>query len=254
MQAAVLGPVDRMNVYYQIDVGQKPVVYVRCDPRTYEVFAVEQHYLLPACPELGSDLKIGRAANLQNREQTFRENGVFVFFVSLECTDDSTLLENTLKEMFQAQRSSTGTEYYDLRNLKALFEEQDARGVLEKMKERIRAVIAGLVFLFTLQVTIYTANDVYGNRGDISVTFTREVMPVEGRKNDQVYQTMISENMVLAEENQVLGKRAREQEEVLARRADRIAELERANEALERDNEEMRKRLKLANEVVVLQP
>jgi predicted NBD/HSP70 family sugar kinase len=179
---------------------------------------------------------------------------VFVFFVSLECTDDSTLLENTLKEMFQAQRSSTGTEYYDLRNLKALFEEQDARGVLEKMKERIRAVIAGLVFLFTLQVTIYTANDVYGNRDGISVTFTREVMPVEGRKNDQVCQTMISENMVLAEENQVLGKRAREQEEVLARRADRIAELERANEALERDNEEMRKRLKLANEVVVLQP
>jgi hypothetical protein len=38
MQAAVLGPVDRMNVYYQIDVGQKPVVYVRCEkPNTRDM-------------------------------------------------------------------------------------------------------------------------------------------------------------------------------------------------------------------------
>jgi hypothetical protein len=211
MHSAVLGPVAKTNVYYQIQTNSKPVVYVRCDPQTYEMFAVEQQHLLPACPELGSDLKIGRAANLQNRENTNRENGVFVFFVSLECTDDSTMLENVLKEKFQSQRSSTGTEYYDLRNLKNLFEEQHARGVLEQMKGQIRSTIAELSFLFTLHVTIYTANDVYENRDGIAVTFTLEVVPVRGRLKDQDYQAIVAEKMVLVEENQVLGKHVREQ-------------------------------------------
>jgi hypothetical protein len=123
MHSAVLGPVAKMNIFYQIDTSYRPVVYLRCDPLTYEVFDVDQRDLLPACPRLGTDLKIGCSTNLQNRENTYRHNGVFVFFVSLQSTDDSNLLEKTLKERFQSQRSSTGTEYYDLRNLKKLFKE-----------------------------------------------------------------------------------------------------------------------------------
>jgi hypothetical protein len=43
------------------------MVYLRCDPRTYEEFDVEQHILLPQCPEeLTGGVKIGQAYNLAN--------------------------------------------------------------------------------------------------------------------------------------------------------------------------------------------
>jgi hypothetical protein len=56
-----------------------------------------------------------------------------------------------LKERFVSMRSDTGTEYYDLTKLKKLFKEPHARGVLEKMKQCIRDILAELTFLYTLR-------------------------------------------------------------------------------------------------------
>jgi hypothetical protein len=72
----------KMPITYLIDQKDRPCVYLRCDPRTYEVFTLEHHTYLPECPELGDDLKFGHAKNLARREETYETNGVFVFFAS----------------------------------------------------------------------------------------------------------------------------------------------------------------------------
>jgi hypothetical protein len=120
------------------------------------------------------------------------------------------------------------------------------------MKDRIRGVLAELIFLYTLRVTIYTANDVYENRGGIAVAFDEEVVAVRGREKDHDYQAVITEKMELAEENKVLGKRALEQEQENETLLHRVREQEERMHEQEEEIAQLRKRLRMSNGVEVL--
>jgi hypothetical protein len=194
-------------------------MYLRCDPTTYEVFAIEKAEILPDCPELGTRLKFGLSHNLADREDTFRESGVFVFFVALESTDDAILLENALKKNFRTQRKRGTNEYLQLETLKLRFQEEQAKGVLRRVKDTIINAIKKLMFLYTLRVSIFTARDVSQVEDGIAVVFDEEQMAVRGRQDDEDYQ--------------VLVKRVRE---------------------LEGENNELKKKLRVANGTEVLQP
>jgi hypothetical protein len=100
----------KISIHYQLPTKQRACVYLRCDPITYEVFTVEQHALLPTCTEMGTLLKIGKSYNLNDREKTYKHNGVFVFVAVLSCLCDSKLLEDELRGEFAIQRSDTRLE------------------------------------------------------------------------------------------------------------------------------------------------
>jgi hypothetical protein len=222
-----------MKIAYQFTANDKHCVYVRVDPRTYEVFAVEKDEILPACPELGTRLKFGLSTDLQQRERDYKTNGVFCFFITLQSLDDTTLLEDTLKKTFESQRSGRKLEYLRLDLLKELFDVPEAKQVLAHMKQRIIGLLNKMRFVYSLRASIFTAKNVLNIGDGIAVSFTRTDMRVKGRDDDEDYQLLATrvkeqeeEKMVLAEENQALGKRARELEEELERRARRIQELE----------------------------
>jgi hypothetical protein len=200
---------QKAKVFYQIDCSNRPVVYLRCDPTTYEVFAIEKAEILPDCPELGTCLKFGLSHNLADREDTFRENGVFVFFVALESRDDAILLENALKKNFRTQRKRGTNEYLQLETLKLRFQEEQAKGVLRRVKDTIINTIRKLMFLHTLRVSIFTARDVSQVEDGIAVVFDEEQMDVRGRQDDEDYQVLVKRVRELEEENNELKKKLR---------------------------------------------
>jgi hypothetical protein len=102
-------------------------VYLRCNPRTYEVFLTEQEQsILPDCSKLGTNLKFGRTCNT---------NGVFVLLVVFSCLCDSHLLEENLRAHFSSSRIANTQEYLSLTSLRRLFKEPHARGLLAKVKD-----------------------------------------------------------------------------------------------------------------------
>jgi hypothetical protein len=210
----------KVPITYLISQEDKPVVYLRCDPKTYEVFTLEHHTYLPECPELGDDLKFGHAQNLAGREATYETNGVFVFFVTLHSGDDARLLEATLKTVYRGCRRDGTQEYLSLPLLQAMMHELEAKAILDNIKAKILEIINELTFTHTLRVGIFTASSVRETRSGIAVAFDETVVPCHGRVKDQEYQALLKRvreqeeaKIVLAEENQALGKRAREQEE-----------------------------------------
>jgi hypothetical protein len=113
-------------------------VYLRCDPRTYEVFLTEQEQsILPDCSKLGTNLKFGRTYNINDRESTYKSNGVFVLVIVFSCLCDSHLLEENLRGHFSSSRIANTQEYLSLTSLRRLFKEPHARGVLARVKETI---------------------------------------------------------------------------------------------------------------------
>jgi hypothetical protein len=191
LQHAMTAPRSKAKVFYQIDASDRPVVYLRCDPVTYEAFAIEKAEILPDCPELGTRLKFGLSHNLADREETFRENGVFVFFVALENMDDTILLENALRKNLRMSCKQGTFEYLELDDLKMRFKEQHAQDVLRRVKETIMETVREMTFLYTLRVSIFTANDVASRDGGISVAFDEENMTVRGREKDKAYQALL---------------------------------------------------------------
>jgi hypothetical protein len=150
----------RSKIFYQISANDNPVVYLRCKPITYEVFAIDKAEVLPDCPQLGTRLKFGLSHNFTEREESFKQNGVFVFFVALESTDDTILLENARKKNFRMQRKCGTMELLQLEALKMRFQEEHAKTVLSKVNETIIETVQDLSFLYTLRATIFTAKDV----------------------------------------------------------------------------------------------
>jgi hypothetical protein len=67
-----------------------------------------------------------------------------VFFIVLSSSDDSKLLDDTLKVEYRASRHEGTIEYPELEDLKHLFKELHARNVLRRMKERIVQILQEL--------------------------------------------------------------------------------------------------------------
>jgi hypothetical protein len=214
-------------VTYLIDADDMPVVYLRCNPRTYEVFTEEQYTLLPDCPELGNDLKFGHAQNLNGREGTYETNGVFIFAVSLCSIDDARLLEAKLRTIYKACRGEGTREYLSLPLLQEMMHELQAKAILDRVKAKIMELISKMTFIHSLHVGVYRASSIRETRSGIAVTFEETEVPCRGREDDREYQALLTgneqltkrvkeqeeEKTQLAEENRVLGKRALEREQ-----------------------------------------
>jgi hypothetical protein len=166
-------------------------VYLRCDPATYEVFTVEQQATLPVCSGIVTDMKFGKTYNLNDREATYKENGVFVFAVVLACLCDSKLLENRLKARLRTSRSGSGHEYLHLEKLKDFFEVLHARDVLTSLKKTVVDIIHSVTFKHTTHVTFYTASGVLQTPGTpVTVKFTSSSMECNGRESDKIYRSL----------------------------------------------------------------
>jgi hypothetical protein len=235
----------RVPVTYLIDADDMPVVYLRCDPRTYEVFTEEQYTLLPECPELGDDLKFGHAQNLNGREATYETNGVFVFALSLCSIDDARLLEAKLLTIYKACRREGTREYLSLPLLQEMMHELQAKAILDRVKAKIMELIDEMTFIHSLHVGVYRANSIRETRSGIAVGFEETEVACRGRIKDREHQALLKrmreqeeEKTQLTEENRVLGKRALEREQ--------------ENETLLHEIAQLKKRLCLHDEAEVL--
>jgi hypothetical protein len=92
---------------------------------------------LPDRPQLGTRLKFGLSHNFTERAESVKQNGVFVFFVALESTDDTILLEYALKKNFRMQRKCGTMEFLQLEALKVRFQEEHAKTVLRRQSSRL---------------------------------------------------------------------------------------------------------------------
>jgi hypothetical protein len=131
----------KVPITYLVSSEDRPVVCLRCDPKTYEVFTLEHHTY---------DLKFGHAKNLAGREDTYEHNGVFVFFVTLHSGDDARLLEAKLKTVYKACRREGKHEYLNLPLLREMLEELEAKAILDQVKAKILQPVANVSSVHSL--------------------------------------------------------------------------------------------------------
>jgi hypothetical protein len=170
----------KVAINYLVPSNNMAAVYLGCDPRTYEVFLTEQEQsILPDCSKLGTNLKFGRTYNINDRESTYKSNGVFVLVVVSSCLCDSHLLEENLRAHFSSSRIANTQEYLRLTSLRRLFKEPHARSVLARVKETIlhetNVVLQHLPELYAFHVRLM----VYLYQGDIAgndMTLTSKFM------------------------------------------------------------------------------
>jgi hypothetical protein len=191
----------KINITYLVSCENRPCCYLRVNPRTYEVFALEYNTLLPQCPELGDDLKFGHAQNLGKRESSYEHGGVFVFFVTLSSIDDARILETALKNEYGACRRDGKLEYLSFPLLQKMMKELKAKNILEKVKAKIMELISELTFIHSLHVGIFSANTITQTHNGIAVEFTESEVPCHGRLKDREYKALLQEKDGLIKEN-----------------------------------------------------
>jgi hypothetical protein len=225
----------KMSINYLVQCTNKPCCYLRVDPASYEVFAVEYNTLLPQCPELGNDLKFGHGQDLNGREETYEHNGLFCFFVVLSSIDDARLLEAALRQEYKTCRKEGTREYLSFPRLQRLMNQLKAKNILDNVKARILQMINTMTFIHSLHVEVYTADTVCERRSGIEVTFTSTEVKCRGRVEDREHQALLQREEALnkrvrvleaaMEQNEAYKKRMREQEETILAMVEETAQL-----------------------------
>jgi hypothetical protein len=103
-------------------------------------------------------MKVGvTRKDLNEREQSYVTDGVFVFAVSFDSADDAELIEAKLKRRYKCTTAKNKQEFFNVARLQSMFCVPSPAEVLPKFQGAIEEMLKAAVFKHTARDTIHKA-------------------------------------------------------------------------------------------------